>query len=190
MLTWLEGFKAKFEQYQEAEATIEKCETVLSLYDSVAGAAKAQLDIQNAVNARRADGSNLEYGLEHHLDRFESALKKGVPADKRFPERANKYIADMGERQEALLTWLEGFKAKFKTQHAAATIDKCENVLSLYDSVVGAAKIPLEIQNAVNARRADGSNLEYGLEYHLQRFESALKKGVPADKRFPERAKK
>ena len=134
-------FKANFEQYEQAAPTIEKCEAVLSLYDSVVGAAKIPLAIQNAVNARRADGSNLEYGLEHHLDRFKGALEKGVPTDKRFPERSNKYITDMAGWQEALLTWLEGFKAKFeKYQQAAATIDECETVLSLHDSVVGACR--------------------------------------------------
>ena len=114
LVAWLEGFKAQLGQYQHAAATIEECEAVLALYDSVVGAAKIPLEIQNARNARRADGSNLEYGLEYHLERFKSALQQGVPTDKRFPDKANKYITDMGGRQEALLTWLEGFKAKYQ----------------------------------------------------------------------------
>ena len=36
-------------------------------------------------------------------------------------------------------------------------------MLEQYDRVVGAAKIPLDIKNARNARQADGSILEYGL---------------------------
>ena len=74
-----------------------------------------------------------------------------------------------------LLQWLQGFKSQFENNPAAQeTIDRCESALSLYTNVVEAAKIPLAIQNARNARRADGSCLEYGLDYHIKQMNGAV----------------
>lgn len=47
--------------------------------------------------------------------------------------------------------------------------------------------MPLIIENARHARRAEGSILEYGLSYHLEKMINALNKGIPGDERFPER---
>ena len=56
-----------------------------------------------------------------------------------------------------------------------------------YNKVIIPLKVPLQIQNARNARSNDGSVLEYGLDYHLRNFKAALEKGLPGDPRFPER---
>ena len=75
-----------------------------------------------------------------------------------------------------LVEWLEDFKSKLgEYEQAKETIDECEKALELYHKVVEAARIPLMIQNARNARSNDGSCLEYGLEYHLRNFNGAVR---------------
>ena len=99
-------------------------------------------------------------------------LDIGVPSD---TTKANKYIIDMGRRQEMLLCWVEGFKARFgHRKEAASTISGVDAALLQYDQVVGAARIPLLIANARSARRCHGSVLEYGLDYHLEHFKAAV----------------
>ena len=67
------------------------------------------------------------------------------------------------------MQWLEDFKSKCgEYEEANETIQECENALALHRRVVDSARVPLLIQNARNARRADGSCLEYGLDYHLK----------------------
>ena len=74
-----------------------------------------------------------------------------------------------------MVQWLEGFKSSYNQyQEAWPVIDECELVLQQYKDVVGAVKIPLEIQNARKARKADGSVLEYGLEFHLKGLNGAV----------------
>ena len=102
-------------------------------------------------------------------------MEKGLPGDPRFPERDNEWVVDQAKRNDLLLQWLEDFKIKCgQFEEAKETIEECEAVLELYKKVVGAIKIPLDIQNARNARTKDGSCLEYGLEYHLRNFKSAV----------------
>ena len=60
-------------------------------------------------------------------------------------------------------------------------------MLEQYDRVVGAAKIPLDIKNARNARQADGSILEYGLGKLCGRV-SQLRK-LKREERASERAR-
>ena len=85
-----------------------------------------------------------------------------MPAD-RPKGRAKKYIADLDERQQALVAFLDDFKTKLGMyDEAASTIDECMAVLSQYEEVVGAARVPMLISSARDARRGDGSVLEYG----------------------------
>jgi hypothetical protein len=49
-----------------------------------------------------------------------------------------------------------------------------EDALKLYKSVVGSARAKIDIAKAREARRAEGSVLEYGLEYHLNLFISRV----------------
>ena len=51
---------------------------------------------------------------------------------------------------------------------------QCEETLDLYRKVVDKVRIPLLIQNARNARKKDGSCLEYGLEHHLKGFNASV----------------
>ena len=104
---------------------------------------------------------------------------QGVPGDPRFPERDNEYVTDMSTRNDLLIQWVEDFRSRFEQyEEAQATLDECDAVLAQYKAVVGAVKIPLDIQNARNARTADGSCLEYGLSHHLERFKAALDKVI------------
>ena len=68
--SWLEDFKSKFGQYDEAKPTIDEVEAALKLYKDTIGASKLKIDIEKARDARREHGSVLEYGLEWHLSRF------------------------------------------------------------------------------------------------------------------------
>ena len=74
LVEWLEDFKSKHGEYDEAKETIEECEKALELYSKVVEAVRVPLMIQNARNARQKDGSCLEYGLKYHLDHFNSAV--------------------------------------------------------------------------------------------------------------------
>ena len=160
----------------------------MELFTKVVEAVRIPLMVQNARNARKNDGSCLEYGLKYHLDHFNSAvsnnswsrsqfylyikqLEKGLPGDPRFPERDNEWIDERTKQKELLVEWLEDFKSKLgQYEEALETIEECEKALELYKKVVDSVRIPLMIQNARNARKNDGSCLEYGLEYHLRNF--------------------
>jgi hypothetical protein len=73
------------------------------------------------------------------------------------------------------MQWVESFKSECSSfEEAQPTLRECEDILSLCDKVVAQVRIPLLIQNAVNARHADGSCLEYGLKYHLEQMENAV----------------
>eukprot|EP00012_Vannella_robusta_P010785 CAMPEP_0206204768 /NCGR_PEP_ID=MMETSP0166-20121206/13757_1 /ASSEMBLY_ACC=CAM_ASM_000260 /TAXON_ID=95228 /ORGANISM="Vannella robusta, Strain DIVA3 518/3/11/1/6" /LENGTH=93 /DNA_ID=CAMNT_0053624531 /DNA_START=1 /DNA_END=278 /DNA_ORIENTATION=+ len=92
--------------------------------------------IQNARNARRADGSCLEYGLDYHLRNMIGSLEKGVPGDPRFPDRDNEWIAERIKQKESLVQWLEDFKSKCgEYEEANETIQECENALALHRRV-------------------------------------------------------
>ena len=74
LTTWLEDFKSRFYEYLDTEGkvTVEECEAALKLYKDVIVANRLKIDIQKAIDARADQGSVLEYGLEHHLERFVS----------------------------------------------------------------------------------------------------------------------
>jgi hypothetical protein len=99
-------------------------------------------------------------------------LDRGMPADQRFPERAESYFKEVYSQQDRLLNWLESFRAKFgRYPQAAATICEVEAVLERVYDVVGRFKIPHAIEQARNSRE---TGLEYGLEHHLERFCAAV----------------
>ena len=80
------------------------------------------------------------------------------------------------KEKELLVEWLEDFKSKLgEHAEANATIKECEKALDQYHLVVESVRVPLMIQNARNARKADGSCLEYGVEYHLKNFNSSVR---------------
>lgn len=176
MVEWLEDFKSQYGEYVEAKKTIEECESVLEFYRKVVDPLRIPLLIQNARNARRADGSCLEYGLVHHLKTMNGQLDKGLPADPRFPERDYQWIDELTQSKDKLLEWLEGFKSQYNMyEQAWPTIEECELILQKYNQIVQKIKIPIEIQKARNAKRAQGSVLEFGLDYHLRNFSSAVR---------------
>ena len=77
--------------------------------------------------------------------------------------------------KDLLIQWLETFKSKFaEYEQSQVTIRECDSILEKYRSVVDPVRIPLLIQNAKNARREQGSCLEYGLDYHLKGFTNAV----------------
>ena len=186
----LEDFKSKYMEHSEAQETIRECESALDSYQSHVEKVRIPLMIQNARNARKANGSCLEYGVAYHLEHLNDSvctteeqtttykqqqLEKGIPGDPRFPDRDNEWIAERVKQKELLVEWLEDFKSKLGDyEEARETIAECESTLDRYKQVVEAVRIPLMIQNARNARRADGSCLEYGLEFHLKNFNAAV----------------
>jgi hypothetical protein len=184
IVQWLEDFKSKFEVYEEAQLTIIRVENALQQYHAIIGSAQLKIDIQKARDARKAQGSVLEYGLDYHLEKFINAvshfdvivdnaklyiqLKSGIPSDQ---AKADEYVDAQTKEYQLLLQWLEDFKSKFGDyDEAKATITQVEEALKLYKDVVLAAKLSLDIQRARAARRAQGSVLEYGLQYHHDKF--------------------
>lgn len=75
MIEWLEDFKAKLGEYEEAKSTIQEVEEALHLYKEVTDKVRIPWVIEKARDARKADGSVLEYGLTWHLERFVAAVK-------------------------------------------------------------------------------------------------------------------
>jgi hypothetical protein len=47
-----------------------------TISNSIAVPAKSTIDVQRAVEARKAQGSVLEYGLKWHLEKFVDAVKQ------------------------------------------------------------------------------------------------------------------
>jgi hypothetical protein len=67
MVQWLESFKSKYAEYEEAADIIGQVETAFELYQSVIGKSKAKIEVQKAIEAR---GAPLEYDIKWHLERF------------------------------------------------------------------------------------------------------------------------
>lgn len=115
----------------------------------------------NALEARKAQGSVLEYGLKWHLERFVKnvlrishffsrsfQLKEGIPTDPRWPDRRDKYIDDQTKEQGLIVQWLENFKAKFgEIPEAKPTITEVEEALTLFNNVIGKIEIALSFFN-------------------------------------------
>lgn len=73
-IQWLEDFKSRFGGYPEAQPTIKEVEDALKLYQDVVGKVKVPLNIKRAREARTAQGSVLEYGLVHTLEKFTNSV--------------------------------------------------------------------------------------------------------------------
>jgi hypothetical protein len=87
-----EDFNSKFGQEPLAQPTINQCYDAISKCSSIVDKIRIPLAIKNACEARKSDGSVLEYGLDHHLSGMTTALDKGLTFDPRFPERAFDWI--------------------------------------------------------------------------------------------------
>ena len=98
-----------------------------------------------------------------------------MPGDSRSPEKDNEWMSARTKERDLLIEWLEGFKAKYQEyDEATKTIEECETTLESYRTITDPYRIPLLIKNAIHARKAQGSCLEYGLEFHLTRFVAAV----------------
>ncbi len=84
----------------------------------------------------------------------------------------DKYLEDLSKSNGLLIQWLENFKAQFfeYPNEIQPTVAKVEDALHLYKHKIGSAMVGVKIQKAINARRADGSVLEYGLNWQLEGF--------------------
>jgi hypothetical protein len=172
LILWLEDFKSCFAEFDEAQETIKQVEDGLALYRTHVLASKVKLDVERSRDARQKDGSVLEYGLEHHLTRFTSEIKKGIPTDKRF---IDSYLESLAKEYNLLIQWLEEFRSKLgEYEEAQETIKEVSEALKLYRTRIAASKVKLDVQRAVDARREQGSVLEYGLDHHLTRFVNAV----------------
>ena len=102
-------------------------------------------------------------------------MESGPPGDARFPDKDTKWVEERTTQKDLLVQWLEDFKCKHgENPESRDTIAECDNAISLCDSKLVAIRVPLMIRTARNARRKDGSCLEYGLKYHLEHFTSAV----------------
>ena len=76
---------------------------------------------------------------------------------------------------DLLTEWLEDFKSKLgEYEEAHDTIHECKHVRKHCKKAMKKARIPLMVKTARDARRADGSCLEYGLEYHSKNMKNAV----------------
>lgn len=74
-----------------------------------------------------------------------------------------------------MIEWLEDFKAKLgEYKEAQPTIQEVEGALQSYKELTDKIRIPWAIEKAREARSKDGSVLEYGLTWHLERFVDAV----------------
>jgi uncharacterized protein YicC (UPF0701 family) len=102
-------------------------------------------------------------------------LKKGVPTD---AAKVDEYLKSVNTTNDLLIQWLEDFKSKFDEYldtEAKPTVTQVEAALQLYNEVVGAARIRTAVQKAIEAKREQGSVLEYGLNWHLEKFNNEVK---------------
>lgn len=112
-------------------------------------------------------------------------MDKGFPGDPRFPERDNEFVADVEKRQKLLVEWFEDFKSKFSAyKEAVQTMTECDNMLAKSQALLASCKGRLEVQNALNARKAQGSVLEYGFSHFMEHFNGSLEKGMPGELNF------
>ena len=78
---------------------------------------------------------------------------------------------EQSKEKEGIVQWVEDFKSKYGNYtEALDTIKEAEKVIDLYKQTVDKIKIPLDIKNYCNARREQGSLLEYGYDYHIKQF--------------------
>lgn len=90
-------------------------------------------------------------------------------------DRVDAYLESMEKSYNLIVQWLEDFRSKYGDyEEAQPTISKIEEALALYKDTIGRSKVKIEVQRARDARRAQGSVLEYGLDYHLSKFVAAV----------------
>lgn len=74
--------------------------------------------------------------------------------------------------KDELVNWLEDFRSRFENYSESTEIIKeCENILVKSEKILEPIRIPLLIKNARNERKGI---LEYGLDYHLKNFTTAV----------------
>lgn len=135
---------SKFVEYKAAEPVIASCVEVLNKFNEKVPPLKLPLEIK--IEKCRS-GVPLPHGLGYHLEQMATALKSGLPADPRFPDRDNEWIAKRIKENELLVEWLEGFKSKFgEYKEAQETIEQCYAALQASKEVVDKHKVPLMIQ--------------------------------------------
>lgn len=99
-------------------------------------------------------------------------INKGIPTDSRY---VDEYLKTLETDRGLLIQWLEDFKSKFgDSPIAQPTIDEIEDAFKLYDVVIGGSMAKVKVEKARDARKADGSVLEYGLAWQLERFNGAV----------------
>ena len=173
LIQWLEDFKSKFsDNLEEIRPTVTKVEAAIALYKQKISSAMVKVNIQRARDARSKDGSVLEYGLDWHLERFVSKLKAGIPKETRD---IDPYLDEQAKTYSLLVQWLEDFRSRFGLyEEAIPIINEAESALQLYRTTIGAAKVKVDIQKARDAKRAEGSILEYGLKYEVEQLTNAV----------------
>ena len=72
---WIESFKSKYGEQEDAQDIIKQVEDALTLFQNVVGKGKAKVEIQRAIEAR---GTPLEYGIKWHLERFNNRVKRYI----------------------------------------------------------------------------------------------------------------
>jgi hypothetical protein len=191
LLTFIAEFKVQFGHCVEAGTIILDCEQLVGSSNTQIVSAK---DSSTMLVARKeCNNSVLEYGFDYHVAAMKSAIEKGLPSDPRFPERDTEWLQAREKEFDLLCKWLDDFRNRYYSLIMAAYADALsilnegEELKDMFATKVQPLKIIVTIQNARNARTADGSCLEYGLKYHLDNMKSALEKGIPRDPRFPER---
>lgn len=164
LVQWLEEFKAKFQEFSEAAETIHKVERALRKFNSVIGGAKLAAELHQATE----DRSILPYGIEWQLQKFVNDLNKGLPTD---INEAKEWANNISKQQALLVRWNEDFRSCFEYVEAAQPLLKrVQEALEQFRQIFGKTVVPLAIQQAVHARKADGSVCEYGLKYELEKF--------------------
>ena len=171
LVNWLEEFRAKYGEFKESIQTVEECEAALKLYQDTVAKILVPLQIQKVLLVRDSHSRT----LPNHIENLRSSLQKGVPGDPRFPERDEQYLQANIKDYNLLLERIEDFKSEFgEYEEALPTLEEANSVFDLYQTVIGKIAIPIAVQNERNARRAQGSVLEYGLDYHIKQLNSEL----------------
>jgi hypothetical protein len=161
---WLEEFKARFQEFSEAADTISEVTRALCKFNSVIGSAKLAAELHQATE----DRSILPYGIEWQLQKFVNGLNKGLPTD---INEAKEWASDISKQQALLVRWNEDFRARFEYVEAAQPlIKRVQEALEKFRQVFGDRVVSLAIQQAVHARKEDGSVCEYGLKHELEKF--------------------
>lgn len=151
LVQWLEDFRSRFGEYEEAQPTIVQVETALQFYSKVVGGSQLTHAVAKAVE----DHSLLPNGLEWHLQRFLNALLQQQGSDKDNNNTAEQ-VKNLTQTYHLLVQWLEDFRANFEfVAEAVPTIQKVENTIKLFNNIVG--KQPTRLAPAADKK---GSTLD------------------------------